>query len=164
MEYWNSHTCLTLLEGTGEQQMRVIAGSGCWSFVGYLNQTVQDLSIGSGCGKLTTMMHEIGHALGFWHTHMRHDRDDYIYILLNPSSSSYHNYAKVTERDNNNYGLPYDLGSVMHYATTGFSLIQAVDEAKTYVIGAQDKVSFVDLKMMNLLYNCQGKDISQNKL
>ena len=61
--------------------------------------------------------HEIAHALGFNHEQMRHDRDTFVtYYAANVQAGMEpDNYAKLTTTTNNNYGLAYDYGSVMHY-------------------------------------------------
>ena len=63
-------------------------------------------------------MHEIGHAIGFYHEHVRPDRDDYVTILeANIRTSALSNFEIQSEINIDTNGVPYDYASVMHYAT-----------------------------------------------
>ena len=55
----------------------------CYSPVGrqYASPGAQELSIGIGCNSKGIIMHEMLHALGFWHEQSRSDRDDYLEVL-----------------------------------------------------------------------------------
>ena len=63
-------------------------------------------------------IHEIGHALGLYHEQSRSDRDNYVTVLWNNMDSSYWpQFNKVDAINEQTFSIPYDYGSVMHYAS-----------------------------------------------
>ena len=55
----------------------------CWSFIGrlYWRKGAQSLSLGEKCNNKGIIMHELMHAVGFWHEQSRPDRDQYVEII-----------------------------------------------------------------------------------
>ena len=51
----------------------------CFSMIGRQGGK-QQISLGNGCGQIGVAIHEIMHALGFFHEQSRRDRDNYITI------------------------------------------------------------------------------------
>jgi hypothetical protein len=50
LKFYENHTCARFTESkTASPRLRYFSGPGCYSFVGMINQTEQDVSIGSGC-------------------------------------------------------------------------------------------------------------------
>jgi len=52
----------------------------CRSDIGYRENQIQEISLGSGCEYRGTVAHEIMHLLGFYHEHTRQDREQYITV------------------------------------------------------------------------------------
>ena len=53
----------------------------CYSALGFTHRSTQQISIGSGCGMHFIVVHEILHALGFYHEQSRYDRNNYVEIM-----------------------------------------------------------------------------------
>jgi astacin len=68
------------------------------------------------------VLHELGHALGMSHEHVRSDRDRFVEVRASNINAQFiHNY-RVVQTEN---CTPYDFGSIMHYGTDYFSLNRA---------------------------------------
>jgi Alpha-L-arabinofuranosidase B (ABFB) domain/Astacin (Peptidase family M12A) len=97
---------------TEAKYVRVITGTGCWSYVGTIGGR-QDLSLGKGCG-VNPARHELGHAVGLAHEQVRQDRDNYVNVNLDLTGTGRSQY----EIDRGSAGIPigpYDFESMMHY-------------------------------------------------
>ncbi|KIH66010.1 astacin [Ancylostoma duodenale] len=166
LQYWTANTCMSFGENpNGNNRLRFYAGSGCWSYVGKQpTWTSQDVSIGNGCNNLGTVTHEIGHALGFYHTQSRYDRDNWVQVdMNNVDPSLQYNFAKMTPATENHFGQPYDYGSVMQYNPYAFAedpnqyTVRAINLAYQNSMGQREAPAFSDVRMMNWLYNCSSE-------
>ena len=134
----------------------------CSSAVGRIGDYIQRISIGYGCFSLSIVVHEIGHAIGFWHEQSRPDRDKHVNIHRENIEDGYdHNFDKRTDVDS--LGVTYDFNSVMHYSSTAFAKSGTVTisaKEKDLPFGRVPELSPLDIKQANLLYKQQcGKYI-----
>ena len=145
-----------------ETYVRVIKGTGCWSYVGevapYLDTTYQDLSLGDGCVHHGIIQHEFLHALGFWHEHSRSDRDSYVQINWDNIDEEYADNFDLEEGDGlSNLETDYDYGSVMHYGAYAFSKNgEKTIDSFGNDIGQREQASDEDIFNVQLLYQCES--------
>ncbi|XP_043220080.1 blastula protease 10-like [Amphibalanus amphitrite] len=164
VQHWRDHTCIQfneVAEGSSVPHINVIKSSGCWSYVGKITSSGgQSLSIGSGCTGLGTVVHEFGHAMGLSHQQSRNDRDNYVTILFdNIQDGKEGNFGKRSTA--NNYSVPYDLTSVMHYGAAYFTkngqdTIRVNNFLQGGLIGRRGGLSHRDKQIANAMYNCAG--------
>ncbi|XP_054613688.1 zinc metalloproteinase nas-4-like [Dunckerocampus dactyliophorus] len=162
LEMISESTCLSFHQRTTEHDYIFFRSSkGCASYVGVIGGK-QDLHVGRFC-KVGNIVHEVLHALGFYHEHTRPDRKNYITIVSE-------NIMKGRERNfqmqiGKTFQLPYDLLSIMHYGSNYFSangrptIKSKVKEGR---MGQRIKMSPTDIQRVRLLYKCDSTR-SQNK-
>jgi hypothetical protein len=107
---------------TGQRDfIHIKKGSGCHSKVGRCGG-MQEVSLGSGCVYTGIAVHELMHAVGFWHEQSRFDRDAYVRILTqNIMPSMIYNFEKMNVHQIDLLKSKYDTCSVMHYNAYAFT-------------------------------------------
>ncbi|CAH1790161.1 unnamed protein product [Owenia fusiformis] len=156
---YRTYTCIRWVPRTTESAyVKIIKGGGCYSNVGTLRR-VQTLSLGRGCWNKGIIIHEMMHAVGFWHEQSRSDRDNYVTIMLqNVRPGMEHNFQKMSSSQAKNI-LSYDYGSIMHYGPTAFTKNgqrTIVPRQSGVTIGQRRGFSNLDIQKINILYNCKG--------
>lgn len=146
IRHWNARTIVRLLPRVGQDDYVVFrpADGSCQSSVGRITGEQQigcDVGDGFDTGSI---IHEIGHAVGFYHEHQRPDRDQFVQILEgNIEEGKEHNFE--IRQTGVTLG-PYDYGSIMHYRRGAFA-----DGGDTIVplqdvsIGQRDGLSPLDV-------------------
>ncbi|XP_018086790.1 embryonic protein UVS.2-like isoform X3 [Xenopus laevis] len=158
MQEFETLTCVRFVPRTKQRDfLNIMSNGGCLSMVGR-NGGAQRVELASyGCMSRGVIQHELNHALGFYHEHMRSDRDDYITIITENILPGYENYFK--KRNTNNLGIKYDFTSVMHYSSNTFSISP---DKSTVVpksdpstpIGQRHGLSILDIYKIKKLYQC----------
>ncbi|XP_070539299.1 bone morphogenetic protein 1 homolog isoform X2 [Ptychodera flava] len=160
--HWEEHTCIKFVTRTDQKDyVHFHRGNSCCSYVGRLGVGKQLLSIGPACDSFGIILHEIGHAVGFWHEQSRPDRDDFVEVISeNMRSGARYNYNKLSKSEVNSMDQPYDYDSIMHYGTHYYSknrLWTLKPKVQNARIGQRKKLSDLDIIQTNLLYRCHRK-------
>ncbi|XP_057308442.1 protein SpAN-like isoform X2 [Hydractinia symbiolongicarpus] len=136
-------------------------GRGCSSYIGRINGR-QELSLGSGCVHADTVIHELLHALGFFHEQSRQDRDQYVTIKTeNIQQGKQNNFDISVYSYKDGLGVKYDPESIMHYGRFTFSknrwslpTIEWKSNPNRKLGGK--KLTASDILQLNLYYECKG--------
>ncbi|CEF66239.2 Astacin-like metalloendopeptidase [Strongyloides ratti] len=172
IKMWEAETCLRFKENMQAQDaIRYVLerGDSCFTeFIGR-NGGFQDIIIGSECAEEYVVAHETGHALGFWHTHQRPDREKYISInwrnVLEEATASFMPFRSMLQafgiKQVSSRRVPYDYGSLMHYhavahavKVSDFTIVPK--ELKYVTTMGTEKMAFLDAKVINDIY-CTNK-------
>ncbi|XP_063586085.1 astacin-like [Penaeus indicus] len=138
-------TCIRFVERTTESDYIYIttsgvSGGGCWSYVGMMGGW-QEVSLDQyGCIYHGTIIHELMHAIGFFHEQCRKDRDNYVtinYQNIDPSMA----YNFDIDQNSQYVGENYQYDSIMHYGKYAFSIQWGVLET---IVPLQDGVDLTD--------------------
>ncbi|XP_057327308.1 protein tolkin-like [Microplitis mediator] len=169
MRHWEQSTCIHFvkrIEGIHENYIVFTKLTcGCCSSIGKSGYGPQPISIDDECSVFGTIVHELGHAIGFYHEHQRYDRDQYIEVFLDyVEEGTEHKFEKLSLQSTNTLGLPYDYYSIMHYPRFGFaksdfrSTIEPTRQVngRTPDIGQRNALSTGDITAAKLLYNCSA--------
>ncbi|XP_068717648.1 zinc metalloproteinase nas-4-like isoform X2 [Montipora capricornis] len=160
-----SKSCIRfrLKEKGDDHWILFVKKNGCNSPVGrqYLKKGPQLLSIGKGCNEKGIILHELLHALGFWHEQSRSDRDDYLEILWkNIRDDQGHNFNRYRKKYVDYAGGVYDYSSIMHYGNFAFSrngrptMLSVKDPALRF--GQIKAMSDTDVIQLNAMYDCRN--------
>lgn len=163
---YQTKTCVRFVPHTTEADYIHITpndgqGSGvstyCYSHVGRMGR-MQYVKMYGECVRLTAMIHELGHAIGFEHEHNRPDRDSYINVLWNNIDSVYYyTFNQVSSAEYDTLGLPYDYYSIMHYPDYSFARSGYKSFTLKYpgnLSNENQRLSPTDVQKINKYYGC----------
>ena len=119
IEHWEQNTLIRFVKRTDQANWVhfVPTDQGpCRAHVGMIGGE-QNVFVPASCELgLSTLIHEIGHAVGLLHEQQRSDRDQHVWISPHWEELSPSTFQLFEE--SLNLG-PYDYGSIMHYTFTG---------------------------------------------
>lgn len=160
MHELQQYTCLKFRPRKAQDMnfVKIINNEQCTSKIGMMGGEQHVKLNTSTCINRGSIIHELGHAIGFFHEQSRPDRDRYITIIPeNIEPGDMHNVKKINNIDT--YGLPYDYTSLFHYSGRVMSKndqisIKTKDPYFQNVIGRTRSLSYYDVNLGNLMYNC----------
>lgn len=118
----------------------------------YQNMGYIQLGTSPNCFRLSVVLHEIMHAMGFDHEHQRPDRDNF--VRLEDSVDIKKEKIKPFMKT---FGLPYDVCSITHYSDMDGvrKLPNVTSECRLKELSLQHTLSVIDIAKINEKYSCE---------
>ncbi|GFR33526.1 astacin-like metalloprotease toxin 2, partial [Trichonephila clavata] len=164
MAHIEDNTCVKFKPRTNEKEYcKIFKGKGCYAALGR-NKTYsqpQPLSLGDGCHKKGTVIHELLHIVGFYHEQNRSDRDNYLNIYLkNVKPGMKGNFIKLKPSENWLIN-DFDYDSIMIYGEYAFSkrpnvlkTMEAKDGHKLLNPYEKESMTDSDIERVKQMYKC----------
>jgi len=174
INHWHKKTCIKFIPHTGQKYYIkfMLHPYSCQAWTG---MQMDEAEIEGYDGQLVlltedcveqrgTILHELGHVIGFFHEHNRPDRDNFIEIQWENVREDLHDqFDKIPTTDVDSLGVPYDFGSIMHYSLDAFSkngnaTMKVISNPQGYTgeVGQRQGLSDLDARQANLLYSCSA--------
>lgn len=123
----------------------------------------QGISLGNGCLVHGVIVHELMHAVGFYHMHSRSDRDNYLKILWPNINSNMQSQFRKNAPNQDQILRPFDYSSIMLYGPKLFSsnggdtMIPRKRGIRLLDTGVKPGLSEEDARSINILYGCSKR-------
>jgi hypothetical protein len=127
IEHWNTRSVIRFVPRGAEADYVLVTSlpGGANSDVGRRSGQ-QNVFLGEDC-PVGSIIHELGHTVGLWHEHCRHDRDQHVTVVLKSiDQDSVQNFTidAIAEQPTPTTDIgDYDFGSIMHYSETACAFI-----------------------------------------
>ncbi|XP_028405803.1 uncharacterized protein LOC114528384 [Dendronephthya gigantea] len=168
---FNSKTCVKFVPRKARDRNYVLFDKrqGCYSRIGrsYARPGPQIISIGQYCDYKDIIIHEMLHAVGFFHEQSRPDRQKHIKIHWQNIKKGFESEFKMYSHGQiDNLHINYNHNSVMHYGGKAFSkspkleTMTAIDTPGKIKLGGS-KMSALDVIELDALYRCKSNKVNE---
>lgn len=155
--HWENETNLQFTLRTNQANyIEFVPDSGCSSNYGMIGGR-QEISTANGCST-GNLIHEIGHAIGFFHEQARTDRNSYVTVnYSNIEAGKEHNFYTYNTIGIGGFQIgTFDFGSIMLYSSFDFSANSLPTMTRldgSTFFGQRIGLSEGDIQTYNNMYN-----------
>uniref|UniRef100_A0A914D8I9 Metalloendopeptidase n=1 Tax=Acrobeloides nanus TaxID=290746 RepID=A0A914D8I9_9BILA len=161
MKEFHKRTCIRFIPKSSHQDyLYITQDKVCYSEEIGMKGGQQNVSLTEDCMRGGGIIHELMHAIGFYHEQScRADRDSYVTIHLeNVMDDAKANFETYDLEKITHLGAGYDYESIMHYDMKAFSKNgepTIVPKKPGVTIGQRKGFSRMDVYKINKLYECR---------